>query len=401
MKSIPLPLLSDVRTAAKRPSGWPLLRLGFRPFYLGAALVAALLVPLWLAVFLGALELPGSLPGYFWHAHEMLFGFVVAVIVGFLLTAGQNWTGLATPRGPALAALALLWLAARLAVFSDWPLLYAVLDLALLPLVAGILTRLLLRARNFRNLPLAGMLALLGLANLVFHLAAHGLAGASPLAPLHAALALILMIETVIGGRVIPAFTMAANPGLKLLRKPWLEWSTVGLSAAGLAWWVFAPAGWPGAWLLGAAGILHLRRLLGWQPQRAAGQPMLWILHAAYAWIPLGLLLLALAQLGLVADSAGVHALAVGATGGLIIGMMTRTARGHTGRPLAPSQGELLAYALVLASALLRVLLPLLAPELTRLALMLAGTAWSLAFLMYLWLFSPWLLQTRLDGKDG
>lgn len=401
MKSIPLPLLSESQAVAQKPDGWPALRLGFRPFYLGAAGLAAVGIPLWLAVFLAGVELTTTVPGLFWHAHEMLFGFAAAVIVGFLMTAGQNWTGLATPRGSWLACLVLWWLAGRLAVFTGSALLYGLLDVTWLPMVAAVLTRLLWRARNFRNLPLVVFLVLLGLANLCFHLAVHGVIDLSPLSPLHAALALILMMESVIGGRVIPAFTMAANPGVKLLRQPWLEWTTFGLTAVALSWWVFAPAGWPGAWVLGAAGMLHLRRLLGWQPQLSAGKPLLWILHAAYAWFPFGLVLLALAQVGAVPDSAGVHALAVGVTGGLIIGMMTRTARGHTGRPLVPSKAEVLAYALVLASALLRVLVPLVAPGLTSAALMLAGIAWSLAFLIYLWQFSPWLLQARLDGKNG
>ena len=396
-----MPLLSDAKAAAERPSGRPLLRLGFRPFYLGAALVATLLVPLWLAVFWGVLEVQTTVPGLFWHAHEMVFGFAVAVIVGFLLTAGKNWTGLATPRGPWLAGLVVVWLAGRLAAFSGSPWLYAVLDMALLPLVAGIFARLLLRARNFRNLPLAVILALLSLANLCFHLAAHGAIALSPLPPLHAALGLILIIESVIGGRVIPAFTMSAHPGLKLVRKPWLEWTTVGLTTLGLAWWVVAPTGWPGALALGAAGMLHLRRLLGWKPELSSGKPMLWILHAAYAWMPLGLMLLALSQAGMVPESLGVHALAVGVTGGLIIGMMTRTARGHTGRPLQTSHAEVVAYVLVLSSAVFRVVLPLLAAGMMTVALILAGAAWSLAFLIYLLIFTPWLMQTRLDGKDG
>ena len=245
------------------------------------------------------------------------------------------------------------------------------------------------------------ILALLSLANLCFHLAAHGAIALSPLPPLHAALGLILIIESVIGGRVIPAFTMSAHPGLKLVRKPWLEWTTVGLTALGLAWWVVAPTGWPGALALGAAGMLHLRRLLGWKPELSSGKPILWILHAAYAWMPLGLMLLALSQAGMVPESLGVHALAVGVTGGLIIGMMTRTARGHTGRPLQTSQAEVVAYVLVLSSALLRVVLPLLTTGITTVALILAGAAWSLAFLIYLLIFTPWLMQTRLDGKDG
>ncbi|HEY5582827.1 MAG TPA: NnrS family protein, partial [Rhodoferax sp.] len=169
----------------------------------------------------------------------------------------------------------------------------------------------------------------------------------------------------------------------------------------GLALWVLAPPSMAGLIVLGLASALQVRRLLAWRPGVTLKRPILWILHAAYAWIPVGLGLLALAQLGWVPVSAGVHALAVGATGGLIIGMITRTARGHTGRLLAVSGPEVLAYALVMTAALLRVFLPLLAPALYISALIATATLWSAAFLIYLWIYTPWLMSTRLDGKDG
>lgn len=401
MKSVSLPLFSETRAAAEKPKGWPLLRLGFRPFYIGAALVATLLVPLWLLLFLGHEPVTPALPALFWHAHEMLFGFAATVVIGFLLTAGKNWTGLATPRGPLLGALALLWLAARVAALGRSPWLYAALDFALLPIIALIFLRLLLRAKNHRNLPLAGIVGLLALANGVFHLAANGVLALSPLAPLYAGLALITLIECVIGGRVIPAFTMAAHPGLKLVAKPLLERLALGLTAAGLLLWVAAQPNAVTALALLAAAVAQAWRLLGWRSALTVGKPILWILHAAYAWLPVALVLLALAQLGWVANSVGVHALALGTTGGLIIGMMTRTARGHTGRPLVVSKVEVLAYVLVLLAVKVRVIGALLPASVYPMSLMLAATAWSLAFAIYLVKFTPWLLQTRLDGKDG
>lgn len=401
MKSVSLPIFSEAKAAAEKPKGWPFLRLGFRPFYVGAALAATVLVPLWLLLFLGREPATPAVPALLWHAHEMLFGFAAAVIIGFLMTAGKNWTGLATPRGPLLGALALLWLAARLAGLSGSAWLYGVLDFALLPIVAVIFLRLLLRADNRRNLPLAGILSLLALVNGVFHMAANGVLSVSPLSPLYAGLALITLIECVIAGRVIPAFTMAVNPGLKLVTPTTVERLALGLSAVGLLLWVVAPANAVSALVLLAASATHVWRLLSWQPARASGRPILWILHAAYAWLPVGLALLGLAQMGWVSNSVGVHALAVGATGGLIIGMMTRTARGHTGRPLVVSKVEVLAYVLVLGAALVRVGGALLPESFYRVSLMLAATAWSLAFLIYLVKFTPWLMQTRLDGKDG
>ncbi len=381
--------------------GWPLLRLGFRPFYLGAAVFALLALPLWIVLFLEEATIPTAAPPLLWHAHEMLFGFAAAVIVGFLLTAGKAWTGLATPRGAWLGALAAVWLAARIAAVTGPYPLYAVLDLVLLPAVAAVLVDVLVRARNRRNLPLAAILVLLSLANLAFHLAVIGAIDLPALGALHAALALIVMIECVMAARVVPAFTMSATPGLRLRISAPLGAATIAASALALALWVFAP---PGPLTLAAfalASALHLWRQWQWQPWVTHARPMLWILHAAYAWIAVGFALLALAQTGWIGESAGLHALAVGATGGLIIGMITRTARGHTGRPLKASRAEVLAYALVMAAATLRVIVPLVAPQWLVPALVGATLAWCAAFAIYLFVYTPWLLKTRFDGKDG
>lgn len=401
MKTLIQPAVAQPGPGADNGTGWPLLRLGFRPFYLGAAGFACLAIPMWVLLFLGSTDRVPILPPLLWHAHEMLFGFAAAVIVGFLMTAGKAWTGLPTPRGGALAALVLVWLAARMAAWlAPYPV-YAALDLLLLPLVATVLVRLLLRADNRRNLPLAGLLGLLTLANLAFHLAVLQYLSLPPVQALHAALALIVLIETVMAGRVIPAFTMGATPGLRIKVDPTREKATALASIAALAWWVFAPAHAAGALLLALAATLQVARLSAWKPWRTRGRPILWILHLSYAWIPVGFALLALNQLAWIGASTGIHALAVGATGGLIIGMVTRTARGHTGRPLQASQPEVAAYALVMFAALLRVLVPLVAPEYLVLSIIAAAGAWALAFALYLAQYTPWLLRARLDGKDG
>ena len=387
--------------ADEAPRGWPLLRLGFRPFYLGAALFGMLAVPLWIAALLGTVTLPLGVSPLLWHAHEMLFGFAVAVIVGFLLTAGRAWTGLATPRGGVLAALALLWLTARLAAFVAPFAVYAALDLLLLPLVAAVLVRVLLRAGNRRNLPLGAILVLLAGVNLCFHLAVLGLLDIAPVRALHAGLALIVMIECVMAGRVIPAFTMSALPGLKLRTPRALDPFTLLATALALALWVLLSPHAVTAAAFGLAAVLHAARLWSWQPWRVRARPILWVLHLAYAWIPIGFLLLAWAQVGAVTASAGIHALAVGATGGLIIGMLTRTARGHTGRALRASGLEVAAYLLVTSAAVARVALPLVAPQHLVTWLVAAAAAWAAAFGIYLLVFAPWLVSRRLDGKDG
>jgi uncharacterized protein involved in response to NO len=401
MTDVLISLTPRQTSAVPPPPGWPGLRLAFRPFYLGAALWAALMLPLWVAIFLGAISWQPAPPPLLWHAHEMLFGFAIAVIVGFLLTAGKSWTGLATPRGPALGGLILLWLSARLASLVAPYAVFAVLDLALLPTVGLIFLRLLIRSRNWRNVPLALILLLLSLVNLTFHLSVLGQIDLAPMRSLYAGLAFIVMIECVMAGRVVPFFTSSALAGVKIATLPWLERSALAATGLGLALWVAkGPVAVTGA-MLGLAGVLNLVRQLRWHPWATRSRPILWILHLSHLWLALGLGLLALAQWELVTVSIGVHALGVGATGGLIIGMMTRTARGHTGRALTVEAPELAAYVLVMAAAVLRVLLPLFLPSLYIYGLIAAAGAWSAAFLLYLWKYSPWLLSTRSDGKDG
>ncbi|MGB3880302.1 MAG: NnrS family protein [Diaphorobacter nitroreducens] len=397
------PLVSASRPAqsAAPLHGWPLLRLGFRPFYLGTALLACLAVPLWIAIFLGRIQVPLPMSPLLWHAHEMLFGFAAGVVVGFLLTAVKAWTGLETARGPLLGALALLWLAARLASLVAPYAVYATLDMLLLPAVAAVLLRVLIKAGNKRNIPLICLLLLMAAANLVFHLSVLGIVAVPAVSALYAELALILMVVSVITGRVVPMFTRNVTPGLVINMPRKFELSLLAVTAVALALWVLAA---PAPVVLVAslaAGVMHAVRLWKWHPQVTFKRPILWILHASYAWLPLGFVLLALAQLGWVVPSLAVHAFAVGVIGGLIIGMVTRTARGHTGRPLQPSRGEVVAYALVMLAAVLRVLVPAVQPAWYAYALEGAACLWAIAFAIYLVIYTPWLMRTRLDGKDG
>ncbi len=396
-----VPILKILEPGSPAPKGLAFLRLGFRPFYLGAAVLAALAIPVWMVVLLGQWAWTPVLAPLLWHAHEMLLGFASAVIIGFLMTAVKAWTGLATPRGLPLGALALLWLSARIAALTAPYPVFAVLDTLLLPLVALVLLRLLLRAGNTRNLPLVGLLLLLSAANAAFHLSVLGLLELAPTSALHAALAVIVMVECVMAGRVIPGFSMSAIPGLRITALLWLERSALALTGLGLLLWVVAAPAAVTSLALGLAAAAHVWRQWRWKPLLTRQRPILWILHLSYAWIPVGLGLLALAQINLLAPSAGLHALAVGTTGGLIIGMITRTARGHTGRTLQATTAEALAYVLVSVAAALRVLMPLLWPELLLVWLTAAAAAWSVAFAIYVFIYAPWLTQTRLDGKDG
>ncbi|QIL43381.1 NnrS family protein [Acidovorax sp. HDW3] len=383
--------------------GWPVLRLGFRPFYLVTALLACLSVPVWIAAFLGHIQLPLAQPlaPLLWHGHEMLFGFAAGVVAGFLLTAVKAWTGRQTPRGPLLAVLVLLWLAARLAVFFAPYAVFAVIDMLLLPAVALALLRVLIQSGNKRNIPLISLLLLMALANGAFHLAVLGVLTLSAVTALYAQLGLIVMVVCVMTGRVLPMFTKNVTPGLVIRIPPRFEPALLAATALALLLWVLGAPALLVAVAALLAGGLHAVRLWLWHPQVTLGRPILWVLHASYAWLPLGFVLLALAQLGLLPLSLAVHAFGVGVIGGLIIGMVTRTARGHTGRPLQAGRGETLAYAFVLLAAVLRVLVPALQPAWYAYAVEGAACLWALAFAIYLFIYTPWLTQTRLDGKDG
>ena len=382
------------------PFGFPLWRLAFRPFYLLAALAAVLMIPLWLARYYG--WLPG-LPnvGLYWHAHEMVFGFAIAIVIGFLYTAGRVWTGLPTPRGAALAALAALWIGGRLAMLAAPPLVAAMVDSLVIPLAALPLYLVRKRAGNRRNLFLILLLALLTTANLAYHCAVLGRIALSPLVPVEAAILVIVLLETIIGARVIPMFTKNALPGVTPIVHPGRDRISVALVVlAGAGWLLGAPAPLRAA-LAAAAALALLLRLLGWKPFSTWRMPLLWILHLSYAWIVVGLFLLALAALGVVPASAAFHALTVGSMAGLMIGMITRTALGHTGRALIAGRAETLMYVLVQVGALIRVCAALPPPAAHEAALLAAGACWSAAFLLYLAVYGPYLFRARIDGKDG
>ena len=384
---------------AQAATGWALWALGFRPFYLLAALQAALIVPLWALEFSGLLPAP-ALGSSVRHAHEMVFGYSLAVIVGFLFTAGRNWSGQPTPSGGALATLAGLWLLGRGLAFSPWPLAGAAADLTFALAAAAGLGRALHRGGNRRNFFFVGLLVLLGSAGASMRvLALHDAALARQ--ALQLALDVVLFIIAVMAGRVVPMFTRNGVHGTQPRQLPQLERVALGLL---LVLAIVNPLPWPpelvGAIAL-AAAIAHAARLVLWQPARTLRVPLVAVLHIACAWIPLHLLLRALAAFGWVAPSVATHALTAGAIGLLTLAMMTRTARGHTGRPLKADRIDLAIYLLALLAALLRVIPPLLAPESLLAAVQASALPWSLAFALYAVHYGPWLMRPRADGKPG
>jgi uncharacterized protein involved in response to NO len=381
--------------------GTALFNLGFRPFYLLAALLATLALPLWLAQYFGLLALPAPYAPMAWHAHEMVFGFAVAVIAGFLFTAARNWTGLPTPTHLPLALLAVLWLLARVLMLTGPEWAAAIADVAFLVAAAAVLWLPLRRSRN-RNQFFVALLLVLAGANLAFHLAHASALEIAELTPVRFALYLVVLIVTIMGGRVIPSFTRNAIPGARSRMVRPLDLSAIALAAAAFAVLLGALPGTLAGILCIGAAALHAARLWTWDPWCTRGAPILWILHLSYAWIPAGLLLLGLHALGApIAATLGDHALSAGAVGGMIIGMITRTARGHTGLPLRVHGVEVTAYVFVHLAALARVMWPLVAPGTSAWALSAGGALWSAAFLLYLIVYVPLLAAPRADGQPG
>ena len=364
----------------------PLFALGFRPFYLLAGMYAATSVPLM------ALQYAGWLPGVdpLWHAHEMLFGYAFAVIAGFLFTAVRNWTSLPTPAGGQLAAIAGVWLAARVLAFN-WPGAGALADAVFAAAVAWGIGRPILASRN-RNWFFILLVLALGAASIGFH--------AAPRLALSAGLDLVLLIVAVMAGRVVPGFTNNAVLGAGARRIKALETAALGSILLLLALdFIEVPVA--AAVVALAAAALHAIRLLLWAPMKTRGRPILWILHLSYAWVVVHLLLRGLAGLGLVSAILATHALTIGAIGGLTIGMMTRTARGHTARPLVVGAAEVWAYLLVHAAAVVRVLVPIIAPAAYAASIVASAALWGIAFAIFCVAYYPILSRPRLDGQPG
>jgi uncharacterized protein involved in response to NO len=379
---------------------FPLWRLGFRPFYLAGAAFAALAIPLWLAIYSGAVHTTGQVSLY-WHMHEMVYGFALAILIGFLYTAARNWTGLPTPNGGGLAALLVLWLSGRLAMLLAAPWLAAWIDLLFLPCATLPLYLVLKRADNRRNLFLIALLSLLTVFNAAFHLSVLQIIASSPVIWIHAAILVIVCIESIIGARVIPMFTSNALGFAKIAATPLADKLCILTTAGAALAWLFAL---PSAVLVPAclcAALCQWLRLCRWQGQHTARHPLLWILHASFAWIPLGFVLLACAALHWISNSAAFHAFTVGSMAGLMMGMITRTALGHTGRKLLAGKAELCMFVLIQVAAGVRLLAALAGAALYLPALVLSASCWTLAFAVYLRVYGAYLCSARVDGRDG
>ncbi len=386
-----------------------LLQTGFRPFFLLAGLYGVCVALAWLFVLSAGVSAPGGWSAVHWHAHELVFGFTGAAIAGFLLTAVPSWTD--TPRlcGAPLAVLAAVWLAGRAAIWTATLLpatLVAATDVVFFPLLAGAVGLPIWRCGKRRNYPVVVVLLLLAIANLATHLQMLGLAQATARPALRFAVFLLILLMTIIAGRIVPVFTRNAlqrkGLAIELGTHAKLErLLVVSLPLAVLLDLCFEGS-LPSTLAHLAAALLLLARQLSWRGWLCRDQPIVWILHIGHGWLVLGFGLRGLANLfaGL-PPSAALHALTAGAIGTMVLGVMSRVALGHTGRPLEVARTTVLAYLFVIASGLLRVFAPLAAPAAYPQLLLTSAAAWLLAYLLFCLHHWPILCGARIDGQPG
>jgi uncharacterized protein involved in response to NO len=375
--------------------GWPLLANGFRPFFLLGSIYAGLAILVWLPVFYGELTLTSALAPRDWHVHEMLYGYLPAVITGFLFTAIPNWTGRLPLQGTPLLALVIVWMAGRLGVtFSaetGW-LVAMLIDASFLLLVAAAAAREILAGRNWRNLNVVVLVLLLLAGNVAFHLEAHFHGAADT--GIRIGIAVVVLLISLIGGRIIPSFTrnwlVRENPGRLPAPFGRFDIIVVAIGALALVGWIVSSANRFTGAVLAVAGLLHLVRLARWAGDRTWRERLLLILHVGYAFVPLGFLLNAAAAFGLVAAGAGIHAWMAGAAGIMTLAVMTRATLGHTGQQLTASATTQAIYAAIIVAALSRIC-AVIDPTHSELLLHLAAFTWAAAFFGFALSFGPLL----------
>lgn len=397
--------IDDSRIALAIP---PFLRLAFRPLFLGGTLFSILAISWWIFFWLNPFAWAPHGGPTWWHGHEMLFGFGAAIVGGFLLTAVQNWTGVIGIRGKPLAALALIWLLGRLLMAfgaSLPPLIVAVGDVAYLFFATLAMAYPVIKAKQWRNLIFVPLLFALTLLNAAGHWAIIFQHPQIALQALHGTVILFSLIIAVLGGRVIPAFTANTT---RCKRKPPIKWLEVCSILSIIVLVICAFSGFdrlPSGLLFilaSVAAICNAARFLRWGIQHSLSDPLLWSLHLAFSFIPIGYGLLALHSIGLMENtSAALHSITVGAIGGMILAMISRVTLGHTGRQLNPPNLIKLAFISILSAAIIRVIISAWLPHYAHWGIGIAGSLWVLAYAIYLFYYARMLITKRVDGQPG
>ena len=398
--------ITDLQKEQKIP---PLFRLGFRPFFLSGAIFSIVAITIWLLILKGALNFTPLGGGYWWHIHEMIFGFGCAIVAGFLLTAVQNWTGVRGAQGNILIILLALWLLGRIsllfpAFFGET--LSMIIDLSFLPVVAFILAKPIIAIKQYRNLFFIPLLLLFTIANLEMHLAIINPQTFSINLSGYAAVLLITFLISVMAGRVTPMFTANGTQTDKATPAPWLDKLTNGSLAVLMIILLLHPIVGFNSVVFGilliAAGIFQAIRWARWKPWITLAVPLLWSLHLALKFIWFGLILLGISYLTPEIPSNHIwHLLTIGGIGGLILAMISRVSLGHTGRPLTPPKAMSLAFILMTISALIRTFGPWLMPTATSIFIDISGFCWILSFAIFVYYYGPMLTSPRADDRPG
>ncbi len=385
------------------PSRLALWQLGFRPFFLAAGLFGVISVAVWMALYLFGRTPPVTAGALGWHAHEMIYGYAMAVVAGFLLTAVRNWTGRPTVTGWPLMLLALAWLAARILAFGGPLWLMAAADLLFQAGVLVAIVRPVVAVRQWTQAGILSKVLLLLVFNAVFYLGAGGWLADGVRWGIYSGLYLLIALILVMGRRVIPFFIERGIGGNVTVRND----SRVDIAGIALfvIYWLMDllyPKGWPMALVAAALFALHLLRLVWWHKSGIWSRPLLWVLWLAYAWIVAGFGLRAVAAVAGINPLLALHALSYGGLGMMTLGMMARVSLGHTGRNIHEGSRWLgPMFGLLFAGAVARVLLPIVMPEHYRLLIGVSQGLWMAAFALFVILYAPMLLRPRIDGQPG
>ena len=398
--------ISDLQKEQQIP---PFFRLGFRPFFLGGAIFSMLALVFWVLTLRGIVTASPLGNGYWWHMHEMVFGFASAIIAGFLLTAVQNWTGVRGAQGKVLMLLFILWLAGRIFLLLPDVLghtITALIDLSFLPTVAFILAKPIIAIKQYRNLFFVPLLGLFTVANAEMHLAITmpdifnvQLSG-------YTAVMLVTFLMSVMAGRVVPMFTANGTQTPKAIQIPWLEKMTNGPLALAMVLLLLHPVIGFNPTIFGTiliiAGIGQMLRWARWRPWITLAVPLLWSLHGALKFIWFGLIMIGISYLIPALPSNHLwHLLTVGGMGGLILAMISRVSLGHTGRPLVPPKSMNIAFTMILVAALMRAFGPWGMPQYTNIFIDISVACWLIAFGLFAINYGPMLIKARKDGHPG
>ena len=383
---------------------FPIFALGFRAFFALAGLFALILIAMWSSFFDGSIKMDNYYPVTYWHAHEMLLGYSVAVIAGFLLTAVKNWTGIQTIQGAKLAGLCVLWIYGRLVPFYSEVLpdtVIALIDFSFLPVLAYFIAKPILQSGNIKNLFLVALLLLMALGNGLIHAEILKINENSAGGGLNLVIGIIIMLILVIAGRVFPFFTERGLKGVIAIRNPTFDGLAVISSGLVFGLLIFNIDGW----LLTLSALLavfsNVIRVSGWYVQKIWYVPLLWVLYLGYGWIILGFVFVALSSMSLISSSLAIHAFTVGGIGGLTLGMMARVSLGHTGRILKASNTIALAFVFINIAAFFRVILPAILPSWYNSFLLISIYSWLAAFAFFVVVYMPILSSVRVDGEAG